>query len=195
MGYIKHGKKVVYISLLRGINVSGQKSIKMEALRRLYEGLGFQNVSTYVQSGNVIFTHEDADTDQLEGAIARKIEKEFAFAVTVLVLTAEKLGQVIDNNPFVKESGRLSQHLYVTFLSAKPENHGQNAILTHCRNGEEVRFGEHAVYLYVPKGYGRTKINNNFVESRLKVNATTRNWKTTNELFKLAKQINPVKWE
>lgn len=189
MGYIKHGKMVVYISLLRGINVSGQKSIKMEALRRLYESLGFQNVSTYVQSGNVIFTHEDADTDQLEETISGKIEKEFAFSVTVLVLKAEKLGQVIDNNPFAKKSDKQSQHLYVTFLSAKPDNYRQKAILDHCRNGEEARFGDHVVYLYVPKGYGRTKINNNFVESRLKVDATTRNWKTTNEIFRLAKQI------
>lgn len=105
-----------YISLLRGINVSGHKPVKMEALRKLYEELGYKNVSTYLQSGNVVFTAK-GNEKKLEHKISQQIELDFGFQVPVIVLTIDKLKKVIGNNPFLKKDAAF---LHVTFLSAKP---------------------------------------------------------------------------
>lgn len=141
-----------YISILRGINVSGQKIIKMYALKNMYEKLNFENVQTYVQSGNAIFSAKEKDTKVLEKVISLQIEKEFGFNVPVIVLNTKTLEKIIEKK----------------------------------HSSEEIAFLPNAVYLNCPNGYGKTKLNNNFLENKLKVQATTRNWKTTNELLKLA---------
>lgn len=174
-----------YISILRGINVSGQKLIKMDALRRSYENMGFQQVTTYVQSGNVIFTANETDVNTLEQKISQQIEKDFGYKVPVIVLTFNKLKQIIGNNPFLKDLNKDQAYLYVTFLSSKPDHYDKKIIEDKKQQEEEIRFSDNAVYLYCPNGYGRTKLNNNFLEAKLKVGATTRNWKTTMELFKI----------
>lgn len=178
-----------YISILRGINVGGQKMIKMEALRKTYTELGFRNVTTYVQSGNVIFTEAIDDPYDLERKISAQIEKDFGFEVQVMVLTMDKLKLIINNNPFSKEPDKDEAYLHVTFLSSTPSPYDKALIESRRENGEEISFSDEAVYLYCPNGYGRTKLNNNFLETKLKVEATTRNWRTTKELLKIAEQI------
>jgi len=179
-----------YISILRGINVSGQKLIKMDDLRKLYENLGFRNVTTYVQSGNVVFKADDYEQSDFEQRISQQIQKDFGFEVPVIVLTIDKLKQIIDNNPFLDDPNKEHSHLHVTFLSSKPEHYDNETIESKKQNGEEISFSENVIYIYCPNGYGRTKLTNNFLESKLKVMATTRNWKTINELFKIANQRN-----
>jgi uncharacterized protein (DUF1697 family) len=178
-----------YISLLRGINVSGQKLIKMDALRKSYENLDFHNVTTYLQSGNVIFTGKDTRPDELAQTITRQIEKDFGFDVLVIVLFIDKLKQIIDSNPFVKNNNKDKNFLHVTFLSSKPLKFDMNAIEEKKLNGEEIIISDNAVYLYCPNGYGKSKLSNSFLEIKLKVGGTTRNWKTTNQLLKIAQQI------
>jgi uncharacterized protein (DUF1697 family) len=180
---------VTYISILRGINVSGQKLIKMEALRKTYENLGFNNVTTYVQSGNVIFTGEDYNHEELAQKISRQIENEFGFEVPVIVFSIDKLKKVIDGNPFRIDSNKDHSFLHVTFLSSKPKSCDTKTITEKKQYGEEIAYFDNIVYLYCPDGYGKTRLNNNFLEMKLKVSATTRNWKTTNELYKMARRI------
>lgn len=175
-----------YISILRGINVSGQKLIKMDVLRKSYESLGFQNVITYLQSGNVIFTGKEVDTNKLAQIISGQIEKDFGFQVPVIVLSVDKLQQIIDQNPFAKESDKDPTFLHVTFLSSIPDKYDLDTIEEKKFIGEDISVINNAVYLYCPYGYGRTKLNNNFLETKLKVTATTRNWKTTCELLRIA---------
>lgn len=175
-----------YISILRGINVSGQKLIKMDALRKLYENLGFHNVTTYVQSGNVIFISEAENPEELAQTITQQIKKEFSFDVPVLVLTIEKLKAIIAKNPFINKE---NNSIYVTFLASKPEKFDSKGIEEKKLPVEEIAFTDDAVYLYCPKGYGTSKLSNNLIESKLKVIATTRNWKTTNELLKISLEI------
>jgi len=179
----------IYISILRGINVSGQKLIKMDALRKSYENMGFHNVTTYLQSGNVIFTGNEFEINDLEQKISRQIEKDIGFEVPVIVLTIDKLQKIIENSPFLKDPDKDQAFLHVTFLSTKPDYFDRVTIEDKKQNGEEIFFTDSAVYLYCPNGYGRTKLNNNFLEAKIKVGATTRNWKTTNELYKIAQQI------
>ncbi|MEA5127154.1 MAG: DUF1697 domain-containing protein [Proteiniphilum sp.] len=177
-----------YISILRGINVSGQKLIKMDVLRKSYESLGFENVATYLQSGNILFTCRETGTDALAQILSRQIEIDFGFDVPVIVLPVDKLQQIIDHNPFVKESDKDKTFLHVTFLSSIPGKYDLNAIQARKQEGEEIYITGNAVYLYCPNGYGRSKLSNNFLEAKLKVTATTRNWKTTNELLNIARK-------
>ncbi len=158
----------------------------MDALKKMYEQLNFENVQTYVQSGNVIFSSAEQKPQKLEKIISSKIEFEFGLEVPVIVLNTTMLKIIIENNPFPKEKNKDTKFLHVTFLSGRSAGFDEESIIEKKQPGEEIVFTSEAVYLFCPNGYGKTKLNNNFLESRLKVKATTRNWKTTTELLKLA---------
>lgn len=175
-----------YISILRGINVGGHKLIKMDTLRNMYESLNFKDVKTYVQSGNVIFSYNKTDLKELEDIISKQIEKNLGHIVPVIVLTKEKLMRIIEQNPFSKDPEKDSSFLHVTFLANSYKEFNKDIFEEKKQVGEDFQFNEDAIYLYCPKGYGETKLNNNFIESKLKVKASTRNWKTTIELLNIA---------
>ena len=175
-----------YITILRGINVSGHKLIKMDALRTLFEEMGFKNIRTYIQSGNVVFQSKKAKLQDLEKKIARGILETFGFEVPVLVKEADELIAVLKNNVFINKRKEDITKLHVTFLSAEPEQ----AAIAKIKEGnyaadEFIVQGKH-VYLFCPDGYGNTKLSNTFFENKLKVTATTRNWKTLCELVDMA---------
>ena len=178
-----------YISILRGINVSGQKIIKMEALREMYSALGFKNVQTYIQSGNVFFQEEKTDKEKLTKRIAEKIAETFGFDVSVLMLEMDELREIIRANPFSARENKDTSRMYVTFLSSKPSKENTEKINGDMFFPEEFVMINKAIYLYFPEGYGNAKLSNNFFETKLKVSATTRNWRTTNELLTLAEKI------
>jgi len=177
-----------YISLLRGINVSGHNLITMKALCKSYQNLGFSDVITYLQSGNVIFSDRDRETDALELDISHMIKKDFGFEVPVIVLSAGSLSQIINNNPLTSQIDKDLSFQHVTFLSTAFKDFDIRTIESKKQGGEEVYFVKNAIYLYCPNGYGKTKLTNNFFETKLKLTATTRNWKTTNELLTIAQQ-------
>ncbi len=178
-----------YIALLRGINVSAQKMMKMTELLALCQGLGFANVKTYIQSGNVVFQTENLDIPEIERLIADKITEEFKFTVPVLVKnTTEWLG-ILQNNPFVNERREDPTKLHVTLLAGEPDPTRLATIAPALYAPDEFRVVENVIYLFCPNGYGRTKLHNNFFESKLKLNATTRNWKTMQELMHLATNL------
>jgi len=174
-----------YISILRGINVSGHKMIKMDALKQLYADLGFKNISTYIQSGNVIFQASKSQTKDLEKKIADRIAKQFGFDVPVFVIEAEEVKKIADKNPFLKKKVDVSK-LHVTFLSGEPSEENISKISGAPYSPDEFAIKGKTIYLFCPNGYGNTKLNNTFFENKLKVTATTRNWKTTNELIRIA---------
>lgn len=175
-----------YIAILRGINVSGQKIIKMETLKSIFEGLQFDHVHTYIQSGNIIFSAHENDTKGLEVIISSKIEAVFGFRVPVIVLTKNKLEAIIATNPFGDDKSKDPSALHITFLANKPADDAREQIIEKKQAQEELVITDEVVYLYCPNGYGKTKLNNTFIESKLNVIATTRNWKTCKELFKIA---------
>ena len=178
-------KMETYISILRGINVSGHKLIKMDALKKLFEDLSFKNIRTYIQSGNVIFETKKVDTKNLEAKIEKQIFKTFGFEVLVLVKEKNEWKTVLNNNPFLKNRNEDISKLHVTFLSSEPEQTNIDNILQTKFNNDEFIILEKIIYLFCPDGYGNTKLSNNFFENKLKVSATTRNWKTIIELNKL----------
>ncbi|HWY34576.1 MAG TPA: DUF1697 domain-containing protein [Nitrosopumilaceae archaeon] len=179
-----------YISILRGINVSGHKIIKMEELRKMYVGLGFKNVQTYIQSGNVIFQYKKTKLQDLEKNVTKQIVKDFSFEVPVLVKELSELIEILSNNPFINKRKEDVSKLHVTFLSEEPEPANIENIKKGQYASDEFILSGKSVYLFCPNGYGNTKLNNTFFESKLKVTSTTRNWKTINGLVNLA-ETNP----
>jgi uncharacterized protein (DUF1697 family) len=174
-----------YIALLRGINVSGQKKIRMSDLKDLFERLDFKDVQTYIQSGNVIFKSIPAAVTKLEEKIKKEIRNHFGFDVTVLIVTPEELERTIKKNPFLKNK-QVADKMYVTFLSGAPAPANISKLKEIDPSPEEYFIDGKSIYLFFPKDYGRAKMNNNLFENKLKVFATTRNWKTINRLFEMA---------
>jgi uncharacterized protein (DUF1697 family) len=174
-----------YIAFLRGINVSGKHLIKMAELKLLFDNLGFKEAKTYIQSGNIIFKSEIDETKMIEKKIYEKIEKEFGFQVPVFVKSAGALRKVVENNPFIETNGQDINKLYVIFLNQTP-NVANIARLNDFKNSEDkFKLTDDIVYLCCENGYGKTKLNNTFFENKLKVSATTRNWKTLEKMLKL----------
>ena len=180
---------ITYISILRGINVSGHNIIKMDQLKKLISSLGFENVQTYIQSGNIIYQTKQSATLRLSERIKKEIHKVFGFDVPVQTLTIDILESIIQNNPFTKQSIDTA-FLHITFLSAIPDAAKIEILKSIDTKNDCFEIIEQTMYLYCPNGYGNTKLTNTFVENKLKVGATTRNWKTSNELLNLAKKMN-----
>jgi uncharacterized protein (DUF1697 family) len=175
-----------YVAMLRGINVSGNKLIKMEALRAMFEALGFTSVRTYVQSGNVVFTAKDRTAAPLGAKIAARIKRDFGFDVPTLVLAAEALARVVDESPFARKKGVDPTKLHVTFLAAAPAAAGLQKMKAVSSGRDEFHCLGTSIYLVCPDGYGNTKLHNNAFERALGVGATTRNWKTVTTLAAMA---------
>jgi uncharacterized protein (DUF1697 family) len=175
-----------FISILRGINVSGHKKILMADLKVLYVKLGFKNVQTYIQSGNVIFDYA-GDKTQLAVAkmIEHSIEKKYKFQVPVLLKYPDDLISTIKNNPFADEEETDITRVAVTFLEREPTP--ENLIKLEGVDYPPDRFIIDGlnIYIHCPQSYGNSKLSNNFFESKLKVKATSRNWKTINKLVEM----------
>lgn len=175
-----------YVTILRGINVSGHNMIKMADLKKMFEILPFENVRTYIQSGNIVFDAKPGNDQDLEKLIHETLQKTFSFSVPVIVLEEKELKIVQQRNPFLTSRNEDVTKLHVTFLDAIPENDMVNKLKEKASflPDEWILDGK-TIYLFCPNGYGKTKLNNNFFENKLKVTATTRNWKTVNELVSM----------
>lgn len=178
------------ISMLRGINISGHRLIKMEALKALYEELGFMHIQTYIQSGNVIFQHQSGNLRELEIRITDGIRQKFGFDVPVIILEIEELKQIIASNPFLNDLTKDISKIYITYLSVVPDKERYENIGTAQQYEEDFQLIGKTIFIYCTNGYGNTKLSNNFLESKLKVTATSRNWKTTLELLRIAETIS-----
>ena len=179
-----------YIGMLRGVNVGAHRRIKMEDLRMMGSRLGFQNVQTYVQSGNIVFqTATSERPTPLSKRITGAILHDFGFQVPVIIRTSEEMGRVITGNPFLKEKDIELSKLHVTFLSERPRAGSLKKLETISMGPDRFYPGSNEIYLYCPGGYGVTKLSNAAIEKTLSVEATTRNWKTTNTLFEMASKL------
>lgn len=174
-----------YIALLRGINVSGQKLIKMAELKTHLEELQFSNVITYIQSGNILFEYKTSGHKQVAEKIAQKIKEKYGFDVPVIVLNFSDLKNIVDRNPFLNDPKKDIEKIYATILSDEPKNEHLEKLSSFNYSPEEYIYLGKVIYFYSPNGYGNAKMNNNFFEKILNVKATTRNWKTVSKLVEL----------
>ncbi len=178
-------KMTAFVSLFRGINVGGHQAIRMDELKDLYESLGFKDVATYIQSGNVIFTNDDADVARLRRHIEDGFAKKFGFHVEVIVRTSAELREIIDKNPFQSQQSKESKWVVVMFLAAHPDDTAQEDLLKTYVGPEEIFIIGKEMYIYYPNGIGRSKLSHSLIEKKLKTVGTARNWNTVLQLQKM----------
>jgi uncharacterized protein (DUF1697 family) len=173
-----------YVALLRGINLGARNKVSMADLRELFADLDAEDVKTYVQSGNVVFSTGVARAE-LEKAVVGEIKHRLGLELAVVFLTKAELARVVAANPFTKaQSDPLKLH--VTFLAEKPAAKNVAAVKKLEFEPDEFKVTTKAVYLHCPQGYGRSKLSNAFFEKQLGVPATTRNWRTVTTLAELS---------
>jgi len=177
-----------YIVLLRGINVSGKNKLKMADLRAMLEAMNFGNVQTYIQSGNIIFEHPKTPSSTLEERIKGQLMERFGYDIPVLALTVDELKDIFNHNPFLTKRNEDIAKLYVTILKEKPDNERVSVVKEIEYKTDEFEMRDKLIYVFSPGGYGRTKFTNNFFEAKLKVQATTRNWKTITKLVEMSNE-------
>ncbi len=171
-----------YIILLRGINVSGKNKLPMVALRKLLDSLSFENVSTYIQSGNIVLSASMAK-EEIAITIADGIRNTYAYEVPVFVYSIEEWKDLMQRSPFRDKE---EKQQYFTFLS---QNITMPKMEGFAKN-DTFLIIEDVVYVNVVDGYGKTKLSTTFFENKLNVKATTRNFNTTIKLLELATNIN-----
>lgn len=147
---------------------------------------GLSDVQTYLQSGNLIFTSDLKEQQEIAALIQETIKKDFDLDVPVLVLTGKQLKAAKDNNPFSEQD---QTKLHITFLEKKPDIALVNSINKEKYLPDEFLVESEIIYLYCPTGYGKTKLTNNFFENKLEQTATTRNWNTVCKLAGLTVAI------
>jgi uncharacterized protein (DUF1697 family) len=179
----------VAISLLRGINVGGHKLVKMDSLRAMYESLGFRDVQTYVQSGNVVFRTTARDLAGLATRIELKIEQTHGFRPSVIIRSTSELREAIARNPFAGRKDIDFSKLLLTFLAVDPAPEAREKILAIKADPEELRIEGREVYAYLPNGFGRAKLSHTIIERTLKTPGTGRNWNTVTKLLEMAESL------
>ncbi|MGB8705627.1 MAG: DUF1697 domain-containing protein [Gillisia sp.] len=177
-----------YISVLRGINVGGKRKIRMLDLKALYLHLGFKNVVTFIQSGNVLF---ETSTEDSEKVISEKIRKgileQFGFEVPVILRTLKEMEEIAERNPFQSSSD--TGKLHVTLLAELPAVENCSYLTEASFLPDECRLINREIYIKCAGKYSDSKLTNNFIENKLKIAATTRNWKTFLKLLELAQNV------
>lgn len=175
-----------YVALLRGINVGGRNLIKMEDLSRLFTRCGLSNVTTYIQSGNVIFESMETNVTELAETIEKKLYKTLGQKVSVLLRTVSDLEKMVRRNPFKRVKPGDDVMLFVTFLAAEPNRKPKLPLIAASENLEAFQIKDRAVFIIARRRKnGWFGFPNNFIEKELGVSATTRNWTTVNKLFRL----------
>ena len=179
------GNVETFIALLRGINVGGHKKIIMSDLRTSMIKVGFEGVQTYIQSGNLVFQHPEKDRTTIEKIIHELIKTEFGFEVAVLVKSRADFEFLINHNPFLRIRDVDIGLLLVGFLFVIPSPDLLKNLEKIKPSGEHIHIRDNYVFMYYPDGYGKAKMNINYLENKLKVQATARNWRTINTLLSL----------
>ncbi len=173
-----------YIALLRGINVSGQKLIKMDELKAHFALPGFKNIVTYIQSGNVLFDTKETDTEKLRVRIEKQLAKQLGYHVPVILRAITEIKEVIENDPFGANADLEGKKRYVYFLSAAPDKRLHSLLDAYKSEGESLNIiGREAYFLTV--GLGNSKLTNTVIEKKLGVVSTARNWATINKITTL----------
>jgi uncharacterized protein (DUF1697 family) len=176
--------KQTYIALLRGINVGGHK-LPMKELARMFEDAGCDEVRTYIQSGNALFTADAALARRMPRLIAAAIRQQFDFDSPVIVRSEKELGEVVAANPFAGPDVE-ERELHVAFLAGQPSAAAVAKLDPDRSPPDEFAVHGREIYMRCPNGMARTKLTNAWFDRRLDTVSTMRNWRTTRKLLELA---------
>jgi uncharacterized protein (DUF1697 family) len=177
----------VHIALLRGINVGGHKMVGMANLRELLTDLGFEDVRSLLQSGNLVFKSDARPGKGLEQILEQKTEERLEVRTDFFVRTAQELDAAIAHNPFPDEAKRDPAHLLVLFLKDAPPASAVKLLQSAIKGPELVRAHGREAYLVYPDGMGRSKLTAAVFDKHVGT-GTARNWNTVLKLAALAKE-------
>lgn len=184
---------IIYIALLRGINVGGKNIIKMAELKQALTSIGLVDVKTYIQSGNILFKSNETE-DILRNKIETLIKDAFGLSISVVIRTSFELDNIISNCPFTSEeilkakSNSTKECLYISFLTNTPSIKKINYFDTFKSVEEEYRIIGRDVFLLFHDSIRNSKLSNNL--QKLDETATVRNWNTLNKIVSLAKEMD-----
>lgn len=183
-----------YVALLRGINVGGNTMIKMAELKAVFEECGFENVVTYINSGNIAFNCKsprvskgdslNASEEKLTSKIEQAIEKHFSKQIPVMIREQPAIAEILANNPF---AGQFESHkeMHVLFLREEMPAEKLEQLLAAAPDGERYAVIGRELYCHLPKGVIESLLGKSFIEKKLKLAVTGRNWRTTEKLATL----------
>ena len=169
----------VYISFLRGVNMTGHNKIRMVELAALYRDLGFADAETYIQSGNVIFKGaEDLQSSDISARIETAIKDIFGFKIPAMIRSAGDLEDLALVNPFLNEDNFNPAKMAVIFLQEEVSAEQCDRMATIDYPPDKFMIEKREIFVYCPNGFGKTKLYTNFFENKMGVTGTARNWKT-----------------
>lgn len=171
-----------YIALLRAVNVGGTKPIAMEKLRDFFTEIGFSEVQTLLNTGNVVFHADVGPASRLERMLEVEAEKRLRLKTEILVRTPRELNEVIAKNPFPREAQNDPGHLVVMFLREKPEQKRVEELRSAIARREVLKVKGREGYIVYPDGQGRSKLSVKLIETKLVTRGTGRNWNTVMKL-------------
>jgi uncharacterized protein (DUF1697 family) len=173
-----------YIALLRGINVGGNTMIKMERLREVFSSLGFENVKSYINSGNLAFDVKKSDDNKLAAKIRSAIKTEFGLDIPVMVRTLAEIKKVVKDNPF---DGQFAdpKSLHVFFLTDCLSAENKRLLMEKTSDEEKIAVRGREIYYLLRISVVDSILGKGFIDKKLKVPATARNWRTVNKLIEL----------
>lgn len=170
-----------YAAFLRGINVGGRTSVKIERLRETFAALGFQNVKTLIQSGNVVFEADETDDGKLAAKIEAAIEREF-FKTPVMVRSIDEIRDAVENNPFAGEEFE-DKLFHLIFLSEKLSDEKAALLLSNNCEAEKFAVRDREVYCLLRAGFADSLLGKKYIDNKLKIPATARNWRTMKRIL------------
>jgi uncharacterized protein (DUF1697 family) len=174
----------IYVALLRGINVGGKNKLPMKELVQLFAEAGCRDVRSYIQSGNVVFNADTELFGQIATVVSATIAERYGYEVPILLRSTEQMAAVIGGNPFL-EAGAAEDTLHVLFLSNVAEAHRVDVLDPDRSKPDSFIVRGREIYLCLPNGVGRSKLTNDYFESKLATTSTGRNWRTIATLFEM----------
>ena len=176
---------MTHVALLRGINVGGKNKLPMPDLVEMFAAAGCRDAQAYIQSGNIMFCSSSAAVAaRVPDLISAEIAKRFSYQISVQLRTVEQMGGVVRNNPFLR-AGAPESELHVLFLADLPAPRRVKELDPARWLPDTFSVRGQEVYLRLPNGVGRTKLNNGYFDSKLETTSTGRNWRTVTKLFEL----------
>lgn len=173
-----------YVAFLRGINVGGKNKIKMERLREICAALGFENVKTYINSGNVIFETRKTSDKQLTEKIEKAIEKKFSLNIKTMVRSISEIEDIIKNNPFDGQFER-EKDLHVFFLDEEMPEEKRELLLSNNNENEKYFVRGREIFCHLRVGILDSLMGKDYIGKKLKISATARNWRTVNKIVQI----------
>ena len=173
-----------YVAFLRGINVIGKNMIKMESLREMFGTLGFKNVKSYINSGNLVFETVKTNDLNLAAKIEKAIEKEFSLNIAVMVRPMSVIEEIVKNNPFAGQFEN-DKDVHVLFLNGELSKEQSELLLSNNNENEKFAVREREIFHLSKIGFIDSLLGKDFVGKKLKVSATARNWRTIGKILEL----------